>query len=77
MLYAVSSILCTLLIAVLRTRFNTVIYSLNSISRFLVYHRGVPGSNPTKVTSIDDYIFAEIFEKGTSLVMTNPKLVLK
>ena len=60
---------------------NTVIWSLNSILRFLVYWLGHwPVTQVSLVQippkSLVTYIFTEIFEKGTFLVRTNPKQVL-
>ena len=61
---------------------NTVIWSPNSLLRFLVYW--LERWTVTQVSlvqippkSLDTYIFTEIFEKGTFLVRTNPKPVLK
>ena len=61
---------------------NTVIWPLNSILRFLVYWLGHwPVTQVSLVQippkSLVTYIFTEIFEKGTFLVRTNPKPVLK
>ena len=60
---------------------NTVIWSLNSILRFLVYwlgHWPVTQVSPVQIPpkSLVTYIFTEIFEKGTFLVRRNPKPVL-